>query len=88
MRIISIFVSSVYQQHHLRSSIKFAMNKINPGTIKNNFKGTIERFFASDKAFPLLSSVKITPAYWKQFLYDEPGMVKQLGIPTYFMKLT
>ena len=56
------------------------MHKITPGTLtagtlKSNFKG---------KAFPLMSSVKGTPTYLKQFLYDVLAMVKQLEIPTYF----
>ena len=60
----------VYEQHHLHSSIIFAMRKINPGsftagTIKSNFEGTIERFVAKDNAFSFMSSVKGTPTYWK-----------------------
>ena len=87
------FARSVYEQHHLRSSINFAMHKIKPGkltagTVKNNFKGTIERFVASDNAFSLMSSVKETSAYWKQFLCDVLAMVKQLGIPTFFLTLS
>ena len=35
-----------------------------------------------------MSSVKETPAYWKQFVYDVLAMVKQLGIPTYFLTLS
>ena len=60
----------VYVQYHLRSSINFAMHKnnikpgiITAGTIKNNFKGTIERFVANDKGSSFMSSVKGTPAY-------------------------
>ena len=85
------FSRSVYEQHHLRcSSINFAMQKIKPGTltaetVKNNFKRTIKRFVASDKAFSFMSLVKGTPAYWKQFLYDVLAMVKHSGIPTYFL---
>ena len=82
---------SVYEQNHLRSSINFAMHKIKPGTltagtVKSNFKGTIERFVAKDNAFSFMNSVKGTPAYWKQFLYDVLAMVKQLG-NTYIMTL-
>ena len=49
---------SVYEQHHLRSSINFGMRKIKPGaliagTVKRNFKGTIERFVARDNTFHL-----------------------------------
>ena len=35
-----------------------------------------------------MSSVKGTPAYWKQFLHDVLLMVKQLRIPKYFLKLS
>ena len=35
-----------------------------------------------------MSSVEKTPAYWTQFLYDILAMVKQLGIPTYFLTLS
>ena len=60
----------------------FAMHKIKPGrftaqTFKSNFKGTIERFVAKDNAFSFMSSVKGTPAYWRQFLYNDVlAMVK------------
>ena len=69
------------------------MHKIKPGTITagtviNNFKATIERFVANDNVFPFMSSVKGTPEYWKQFLYDVLAIVKQLGIPTYFLTLS
>ena len=35
-----------------------------------------------------MSSVKGTPAYWKQFLYNVIAIFKQLGIPTYFLTLS
>ena len=65
------------------------MHKIKPGTltagtVESNFKGTIERFVAKDNAFSFMNSVKGTPAYWKQFLYDVLAMVKQLGIHIYY----
>ena len=46
------------------------MYKIKPGTltagtVKSNFKSTIERFEARDNAFSFMSLVKRTPAYWK-----------------------
>ena len=83
----------MHEQHHLRSSINFAMHKIKPGTltagtVKSNFKRAIERFVAGGNTFSFMSSVKGTPAYWKQFLYDVLAMVKQLGIPTYFLILS
>ena len=59
------------------------MHKIKPGTltartVKSTIKGRIEQFVSRDNAFSFMSSVKGTPAYWKQFLYDLLAMVKQL----------
>ena len=74
----------------MRSSIKFAMHNVKlgaltTGIVQSNFKGRIKRFVARDNAFSFMSSAKGTPAYWKQFLFDVLAMVKQLGIPTYFL---
>ena len=35
-----------------------------------------------------MSSVKGTPAYWKQVLLEVLAMVKKLGVPTYFLTLS
>ena len=35
-----------------------------------------------------MSSVKGTPAYWKQFSHEVLAIVKQLVIPTYFLTLS
>ena len=35
-----------------------------------------------------MRSVLGIPAYWKHFLYEELAMVKQLGMPTYFLTLS
>ena len=65
------------------SSINFAMQKTKPGTltaaiVKNNLKGTVERFLASRNTFLFISLVKGTSVYWKQFLYD--GIIVAIGI--------
>ena len=57
------------------------MHKIRPGMltaemVKNNLKGIIERFVGSDNAFSFMTSVKGTPSYWKQILYDVLAMIK------------
>ena len=51
----------------------------------HHFKATIEHFVSSDNKCSFMNAVKGTSAYWKQFLYDLLAMVKQLGIPTYFL---
>ena len=45
-------------------------------------------FVASNNAFSFISSVKCTPAYWKQFLYDVLAMVKYMGTPIHFLTLS
>ena len=69
------------------------MHKIKPGTltaetIKNNFKANVKRFVASDNAFSFIRSAKEIPPHWKHFAYHVLALVKQLGIPTYFLVLT
>ena len=32
-----------------------------------------------------MNTIKGTPAYWKRFLFEVLAMVKQLGLPTFFM---
>ena len=35
-----------------------------------------------------MNTFKGTPAYWKRFLLEVLGMVKQLGLPTFFTTLS
>lgn len=44
---------------------KIKAGQVTVGTIKQNYKGIIERFVANDNAFSFMSSVKRTTAYWK-----------------------
>ena len=60
---------------------------ITSGMVKNDLKGTIESFFASDNACLFESSFIGTTAYWKEFLYGVPAMFEQFGITTYFPTL-
>ena len=60
---------SVYERHHLRSSINFTIHKIKPGTlttgtVKNNFRGNIERFAPTDDAFSFMSSYYMMYYLW------------------------
>ena len=57
---------------------KIKAGQLTAGTTKQNYRGNIDRFVASDNAFSLKSSLKGTRAYWKQFLYDALAMIKLL----------
>ena len=35
-----------------------------------------------------MNSIKGTPAYWKKFKSEVIAMVKQLGVPTFFLTLS
>ena len=71
---IIYFLPGLYL-HHLHLTINFAGDKIKTGTlkagsVKSSFRETFEMSLARDNVFPFMSSVKGTPGYWKQFLYD------------------
>ena len=87
------FALSVTQQMKLQSQINIALKKVCPGRItagmlSHNFSDTVKSFIANDEAYHFMNTIKGTPAYWKRFLYEVLAMVKQLRIPTFFMKLS
>ena len=87
------FALSVLQQLSLNSSINIAMKKvtsrgITAGLLSSNYNEIIKSFITQDRGFSFMSSVKGTPAYWKTFLFDVLAMIRQLGLPTYFMTLS
>ena len=50
----------------------------------NKLKGLI----CQDQAYLFLRQIPGTPPYWQKFMYEVVAMVKQLGIPTWFMTLS
>ena len=62
--------------------------QITADTVKQNYKESVKRLLSSENAYSFMSSVKGTPVYWKQFLFEVFAMVKQLGIPTYFLTIS
>ena len=67
---------------------KVCTTQLTAGVLSNNFSETVKSFIAKDKGFNFMNSVKGTPAYWKKFLFEVLAMVKQLGLPTFFMTLS
>ena len=87
------FASSISQQMKLNSQINIAMQKVKTGRLtagmlSDNFEGTVRSLIANDSAFSFMDTIKGTPAYWKRFLWEVLAMVKQLGLPTFFMTLS
>ena len=86
------YAQSVTQHLNLNSCINIAMKKVKAdgmtaGRVSQNFKETISGLIANDDAYNFMNQLKGTPAYWKRFLLEVLAMVKQLGLPTYFMTL-
>lgn len=53
--------------------------------LTNNFSDS--SFLSKDDAYQFMGTIKGTPAYWKKFLYEVLAIIKQLGLPKFFMTL-
>ena len=76
----------------LQSQINVAIKKVcsgnlTAGVLSQNFSERAESLIVKDEAYHFMSTIKGTPAYWKDVLYEVLAMVKQLGLPTFFMTL-
>ena len=77
-------------QLNLNSKInkKVCTNQLTAGMLSSNFSDTVKSFIAKDEGYNFMNSIKGTPGYWKKFLFEVLAMVKQLGLPTFFMTLS
>ena len=87
------FAHSVMQKLNLNSRVNIAMKKVKSGKLtagmlSRNFKESVKSFVANDEAYSFMNTIKGIPAYWKRFLFEVLAMVKQLGLPTFFMTLS
>ena len=49
---------------------------------------TLQNLICQDQAYLFLRQIPGTSPYWQRFMYEVVAMVKQLGIPTWFMTLS
>lgn len=49
---------------------------------------SLKNLIFQDQAYLFLRQIPRTPPYWQKFMYEVVAMVKQLGIPTWFMTLS
>ena len=87
------FAHSYLQQLSLKEQISIAMKKVSgtsltAGMLSGNFKEKVKEFIATDQAYTFMNSIKGTPAYWKKFKSECLAMVRQLGIPQFFLTLS
>ena len=87
------FANFLSQQINLRNQINIAMKKVcgqslTANMFQDNFKDTVKSFLADENAYSFMNAIKGSPAYWKNTLSDVLAMVKQLGIPSFFLTLS
>ena len=64
----------------------FQGQKITAGDLKNPEK--LNQLVQKDYAYRILKDVRGTPAYWQKVHYEVLAMIRQLGIPTWFLTLS
>ena len=89
----TLFAHSVMQKIRLNSEINSAIRKktssyLTTDVLNKSFKSTVKHLIELDKAYSLMDSIIGRPVYWKKLLQEAFAMVKQLGIPTFFMVLS
>ena len=67
---------------------KVCSGYLTAGVLSQNFSETVKSFTVNNEAYHFMNTIEGTPAYWKKFLYEVLAMVKQLGLPTFFMTLS
>ena len=87
------FANFVSQQTNLRNQMNVAMKKVSgqnftANMFQDNFQDTVKSFLADENAYTFMNTIKGSPAYWKNMLSDVLSMVKQLGIPSFFLTLS
>ena len=67
---------------------KIKSNNLTAGILSQNYTETIKSLIANNEAFNFMNTQKGTPAYWKRFQLEVLAMIKQLGLPTFFITLS
>ena len=65
---------------------QFRNENVTAGHLKDPAK--LNQLVQTNDAYRLLRQVRGTPAYWQKVHYDVLAMVRQLGIPTWFLTLS
>ena len=86
------FAQFIIEQKKVSDSINIALKKVHgqPVTASHirSSGQTLRNLICQDQAYLFLRQIPGTPPYWQRFMYEVVAMVKQLGIPTWFMTLS
>ena len=87
-----LFTQFVIEQKKVADSINIALKKVQGQTLSaSQIKldvNKLKNLVCQDQAYLFLRQIPGTPPYWQKFMYEVVAMVKQLGIPTWFMTLS
>ena len=86
------FAQFIIEQKKVSDSINIALKKVHghaltASQVKSNTE-ILQNFISQDQAYLFLRQIPGSPPYWQKFMYEVVAMVKQLGIPTWFMTLS
>ena len=86
------FAQFVLEQKKVSDSINIALKKIQGQSITaSQIKSDVNKLrslVCQEQVYLFLRQIPGTPPYWQKFMYEVIAMVKQLGIPTWFMRLS
>ena len=86
------FAQFIIEQKKVSDSISVAMKKIcshqiTAASIRTE-KQSLQNLICKDQAYLFMRQIPGSPPYWQRFMFEVVAMVKQLGIPTWFMTLS
>ena len=86
------FAQFIMEQKKISNSINIALKKIHgqsvtASQVKSNSQA-FQNLLLQDQAYLFLRQIPGSPPYWQKFMYEVVAMIKQLGIPTWFMTLS
>ena len=86
------FAQFIIEQKKVSDGISVAMKKIcgqqmTAASIRTD-KQSLQNLICKDQAYLFIRQIPGSPPYWQKFMFEVVAMVKQLGIPTWFMTLS
>lgn len=86
------FAQFIIEQKKISDSINISLTKVHGQSLtashlRSNAQ-SLKNLICQDQAYLFLRQIPGTPPYWQKFMYEVVAMVKQLGIPSWFMTLS
>lgn len=86
------FAQFIIEQKKVSDSINIALKEVlghslTASQVRSN-KQILQNLISQDQAYLFLRQIPGSAPYWQKFMYEVVGMVKQLGMPMWFMTLS